>query len=165
VAPKAEDFRRKLKEILDRARQQGMSHVDVRAGVLHRQVGNYPGPNHRMPVCCVVMRSMMTNGDQIMEEPPKGMGASLTVRYHFHADEQPNAKFTESLSNPSLRPRPVKADDNQNTALSSKPDKHRVPPKAGKQKLKRKRPKKAELNARATGIFAKIIRLFKKKTD
>lgn len=39
--------------------------------------------NHRMPVCCRVMRAAVAPdaGDVILGEPPSGQGASLTVRY------------------------------------------------------------------------------------
>jgi len=45
--------------------------------------GSYPGPNHRMPVCCKVMKDAMAPdyGDKVLQEPPSGQGASLTIRY------------------------------------------------------------------------------------
>jgi 5-methylcytosine-specific restriction protein A len=46
-------------------------------------VGGYPGENHRMPVCCEVMRSTMAPGDQVVETPPSGKGAALTIRYRL----------------------------------------------------------------------------------
>jgi hypothetical protein len=53
--PTAEDFRVTL-----RARMQGAEHaskttVEINSGQLHREVGGYPGQNHRMPMCCAVM--------------------------------------------------------------------------------------------------------------
>jgi hypothetical protein len=74
-------FRQALKNILQQAQAQGQPFVDVLAGNLHRQVGGYPGKNHRMPLCCSVMRSMMMPGDQVLQAPPKGQGASLRIRY------------------------------------------------------------------------------------
>ena len=47
------------------------------------QVGGYPGQNHRMPMCCAVMRSEMSAGDAILQEPPKKQGASLTILTSF----------------------------------------------------------------------------------
>lgn len=76
--PTGLDFEHALVMIFARADDQ--SFVDVRAGDLHRQTGGYPG-NHRMPVCCDVMRKAMQPGDQVLREPPKGNGASLTIRY------------------------------------------------------------------------------------
>ena len=67
-------------------RMQGAEHaskttVEINSGQLHREVGGYPGQNHRMPMCCAVMRSEMSAVDAILREPPKKQGASLTIRY------------------------------------------------------------------------------------
>jgi hypothetical protein len=83
VPPTAEDFRKTLKRIFQDAQNKGLPYIDVKAGELHRQVGEYPGPNHRMPVCSSVMRQMMQQDDIILDEPPRGMGASLTIRYRL----------------------------------------------------------------------------------
>ena len=34
-----------------------------------------------MPECCEVMYSKMKGNDSIISSPPKGKGASLTIRY------------------------------------------------------------------------------------
>ncbi len=57
-------------------------HIDLNAGDIHRAVGGYPSANHRMPMCCQVMRSRMRGDDKILVVPPKGNGASLTIRYY-----------------------------------------------------------------------------------
>jgi hypothetical protein len=67
--------------MFNEAAQEHSSHLDVNAGQLHRRVGGYPGSEHRMPVCCDVMRAAMNAQDSILQQPPKGKGASLTVRY------------------------------------------------------------------------------------
>ena len=82
MTPTAAGFRATL-----RARMQGAEHaskttVEINSGQLHREVGGYPGQNHRMPMCCAVMRSEMSAGDAILQEPPKKQGASLTIRYN-----------------------------------------------------------------------------------
>ena len=77
----AQDFQDKLDNIFASAQNQGKLYVDVKSGDLHRRVGGYPGHNHRMPVCCEVMRRNMNIGDQILQEPPSGQGATLVVRY------------------------------------------------------------------------------------
>ena len=63
--------------------KDGKSSVAVKAGDLHKQVGGYPEPkgNHRMPICCEVMRKEMGIRDEIMHSLQKGKGASLTIRY------------------------------------------------------------------------------------
>lgn len=57
--------------------------IDISSGELHLLVGGYPGPNHSMPTCCSVMRSVMTERDEILAQPPKGNGASLLIRYYL----------------------------------------------------------------------------------
>lgn len=77
----ASAFRAALRSVLKEARDRGLASVDVNAGCLHRRVGGYPGPNHRMPACCSVMRAEMGKNDRIIAAPLKGNGASLTIRY------------------------------------------------------------------------------------
>jgi len=79
----ADDFRDELYRILDEAVRQAHKYVDVNAGELHRGLGGYPGPDHRVPVCCKVMKEKMAPdyGDKVLQEPPSGQGASLTIRY------------------------------------------------------------------------------------
>ena len=75
------DFQIALNEIFESNSQQGKPYVSVNSGFLHRELGGYPSRNHRMPVCCEVMRSNMKRGDGILEEPPSGQGANLTIRF------------------------------------------------------------------------------------
>ena len=81
--PRSHDFNVALEALLDAAAAQDLTHVDVSAGELHRLVGGYPGPNHRMPTCCSVMRARLRVGDAVMKEPARGAGASLTLRYQL----------------------------------------------------------------------------------
>jgi hypothetical protein len=76
-----EDFRRQLLSLLDEAGRLGLCFVGVTAGALHRRVGGYPGSEHRMPVCCATMRSVMGPNDRIVKQPPSGNGASLLIQY------------------------------------------------------------------------------------
>lgn len=57
--------------------------AEINAGELHRRVGGYSGRNHQMPFCCDVMPGALAPdaGDVILDEPPSGEGASLTIRY------------------------------------------------------------------------------------
>ncbi len=80
--PTASEFQAELDDVFRAAEKDGLSCVDVNAGKLHRNVGGYPG-NHRMPVCCNVMRQNMKTGDVVLHEPPKGNGASLEIRYRI----------------------------------------------------------------------------------
>jgi len=82
--PTAEEFREQLFEVFCVAAERRQPSVTVKAGDLHRNVGGYPGRRSaRMPVCCNVMRGAMLEGDVIVSEPPKGAGATLTVRYRI----------------------------------------------------------------------------------
>jgi hypothetical protein len=81
MPPTAWEFQNRLAAILNHARKSGQSYVDVESGNLHKEVGGYPNPNHRMPVCCEVMRSMMRVGDSVLKEPTSGQGATLIIRY------------------------------------------------------------------------------------
>jgi 5-methylcytosine-specific restriction protein A len=81
--PNRDEFKMELHRMMHEAMQQGRGTVEISAGELHRRLGDYPGANHRMPMCCEVMRSALASdyGDLILEEPPSGQGASLTIRY------------------------------------------------------------------------------------
>jgi len=81
MALSTNDFRTAIQDLLAKAERDGKKAVIVVAGDLHRQLGDYPGPNHRMPACCGAMRSLMRAGDTIVDGPQKGNGASLAVRY------------------------------------------------------------------------------------
>jgi 5-methylcytosine-specific restriction protein A len=77
------NFTDELKKILVDAEQRGLPNIQVNAGNLHRRVGGYPGPNHRMPMCCSAMRAMMRDGDIIVQTTPSGNGASITIEYRL----------------------------------------------------------------------------------
>jgi hypothetical protein len=80
--PTADEFKMELHRMIYEAMQQGNQTVDINSGELHRRVGDYPGANHRMPVCCdVMLQSFIPEHDVILEEPPSRQGASLTIRY------------------------------------------------------------------------------------
>jgi len=81
--PTSADFTSRLNAILEEAHREGKDAVTVLAGNLHRQVSGYPARNHRMPVCCSVMRRKMGSSDEVIYAPPKGSGATLLVRYRF----------------------------------------------------------------------------------
>jgi 5-methylcytosine-specific restriction protein A len=74
-------FIEKLQELFSDEEKCGATSLIVKAGNLHRCVGGYPGYGNRMPVCCAAMRSLMKNGDEILQSPPKGDGANFVIRY------------------------------------------------------------------------------------
>ncbi len=80
--PTAEEFREQLLEVFRVGQERRLASVVVTARDLHRKIGGYPNrSNHRMPVCCEVMRSAMLRGDLIVSQPRKVKGATLTIRY------------------------------------------------------------------------------------
>ncbi len=81
MPPITKDFEDELNAIF--AGHEGKKYVDVSSGDLHTRVGGYPGRDHRMPLCCRVMRSNMKSIDQILDEPPSGQGATLLIRYRL----------------------------------------------------------------------------------
>ena len=78
-----EAFRSALAREFSKALSSGATHATVNSGDLHRYVGGYPGPNHVMPSCCSVMRKAMKADDQVISQPRKGAGASLTIKYRL----------------------------------------------------------------------------------
>lgn len=79
--PTRKDFQKCLNAILDKARNNGKSSIVVQSKELHKMVGGYPAKNHRMPVCCSVMRDRMQKGDKILPNLLKKDGASLQIHY------------------------------------------------------------------------------------
>ena len=75
------DFRKALHARFERAAGGGLEYVWVQSGDLHREVGGYPGENHRMSLCCSVMRDEMYRADLLLEAPPAGHGANLVIQY------------------------------------------------------------------------------------
>jgi 5-methylcytosine-specific restriction protein A len=71
-------FREALQRVLSEA--QG-SFVDVTSGELYRSVGGRSGKDYAMAACCNAMMAAKRNGDTILHIPPKGKGATLTIRY------------------------------------------------------------------------------------
>ena len=82
--------RHAFEQILEREIQNARgNYVQIRSGDLHRLIGGYPGPTHRMPLCCDVMRNRMGPDDFIVEAPPKGNGASLVIQYRKTTEPKP----------------------------------------------------------------------------
>ena len=90
LLPTAEDFKHELFRAMADAQDAGNEHVEISAGELHRRVGGYPGSDHRIPNCCQVMKAQLAPdyGDIVVDEPPSGQGASLTIRYRLPRRER-----------------------------------------------------------------------------
>ena len=81
--PTADNFRAQLATVFADAMKVNLDYVDVRSRDLHKEVGSYPEPNNRMPICCDVMYAEMRTHDVMLSSPPKGKGASLVIRYRL----------------------------------------------------------------------------------
>lgn len=81
--PTKEEFRDELRARLKKATEDGAKVLKVNSGALHRALGGYPGLNHQMPSCCDAMYEEMRAGDEIVEAPPQGRGATLIIRYRL----------------------------------------------------------------------------------
>ena len=77
----AEQFRTVLNRWLEDVQKARQPFLELTAGELHRAIGGYPGSHHQIRNCCSVMKSEMRSGDEIIEAPPSGEGASLKIRY------------------------------------------------------------------------------------
>jgi hypothetical protein len=67
-------FISEVQRIINHARSQGKSYVDIVSRDVHINVGGYPGDNHKMPSCCSAMRSLMNEDDEILQCHRKVMG-------------------------------------------------------------------------------------------
>lgn len=83
MPPTASDFLQALNAKFEEAIQAHRNDMEIRAGDLHRKVGGYPGPNHRLAVCCSVMKKEMRHGDELLDTTPSGIGANFIVRYRI----------------------------------------------------------------------------------
>jgi len=75
------DFENMIEQLFSAAREKGLDYKTINSGDLHEKVGSYPSSDNRMPVCCDVMKKKMKESDVIITSPPKGNGASLTIKY------------------------------------------------------------------------------------
>lgn len=81
--PSTGDFAAELERMLRDARTEGLASLVVTSGELHRRVGGYPGPDHRMPACCSAMKARCRGLDRIIVGPPSGHGATLKIEYNL----------------------------------------------------------------------------------
>ncbi len=79
--PSTRDFKDAIRAKLRQAELRNAKFIDINSGELHRELGGYPSPNASMPSCCNAMYFEQKAADKILSQPPKGKGASLTIRY------------------------------------------------------------------------------------
>lgn len=106
MPPGSVDFRIALDSVFRQSERKGMPYVDVKAADLHRQVGWYPGHNHRMRTCCNIMLQKQEPPDMILEKPRKLYGPSLKIRYRLPRKFTLDIESTNSTSHPGLSSSP-----------------------------------------------------------
>lgn len=70
------------KFIQNKINNSNADYIDIVSGDIHREVGGYPAPNHRMPSVCDAMYDLMKDNDKILSAPKSGKGATLKIRYY-----------------------------------------------------------------------------------
>jgi 5-methylcytosine-specific restriction protein A len=80
--PTAQEFRSALLERFKAAERDGRNAVVVNTGDLHRQIGGYPSPSPRMPICCSVMRQEQKEGDEVVSAKNSD-GAAFAIKYRL----------------------------------------------------------------------------------
>ncbi len=81
--PTMDDFRSFIAAAFSDAKNAGQTSITLKSGDVHRQLGGYPSSNHQMPSCCNAMIEATKAGDDILHQPPKGKGATLTIKYRI----------------------------------------------------------------------------------
>jgi len=76
-----DDTRNELQNIMNWAKQKGIIEVTINAGKLGEALGLYDSNKNNVKSVCDAMKSMMKEGDKIVDEPPSGEGASVTIKY------------------------------------------------------------------------------------
>lgn len=79
--PNIATFRAMVAQKLKRAEEDGLPYIDLVAGELHKEAGGGTGNDVRVSTCVNAMKGAMISGDEILFEPPKGAGTSVTIRY------------------------------------------------------------------------------------
>ena len=80
--PTKDEFLADIRTQLREAEVRGATFCEINAGALHRKLGGYPAAGrHQMPACCDAMIAEQKAGDKVVQSPPKGKGASLTISY------------------------------------------------------------------------------------
>jgi len=78
-----EEFDSELQFQLAAAGGRLLSYINTNAVELHRRLGSYPCPDHRIPNCRRAMHAAMRGADEVRTAPPSGTGSSLTIRYRL----------------------------------------------------------------------------------
>jgi len=85
MTPTAWDIRNRLTIVLNTAKYNGKSYVDVESGILDKELGGDSTSDQRMRILHEIMTKMMRRGDLILKEPQAGASATMLVRYNLNA--------------------------------------------------------------------------------
>ncbi|GAB4038689.1 hypothetical protein [Spirosoma jeollabukense] len=99
MIPQRQDFVDAVHRMFQEATANGDKSVDVIARILHIQAGGSIG-DHRMTICCNVMKQEMKDSDKILYTSPSGLGPTLSIYYKLprEKDKQFLAQATELLT-------------------------------------------------------------------
>ena len=94
----AAEFKRALIDAMHQTELKGQRFLDITAGELHATVGGFPGCQHRMPMCCRVIRMQASEGwgDLIVKESTIRKGATLRIRYRLPRPQEKLETLVES---------------------------------------------------------------------
>lgn len=81
--PNKEDFIKEIQRLMQEAKSKGAEYVDIVSGDVHRNLGGYPGKNHRMRTCCEAMYAKMGTKDEVLNAPASTYGATVEIRYYL----------------------------------------------------------------------------------
>lgn len=81
--PNKEDFVKEIQRLMQEAKSKGAEYVDIVSGDVHRNLGGYPGENHRMRTCCDAMYGKMGAKDEVLNAPASTYGAKVEIRYYL----------------------------------------------------------------------------------
>lgn len=76
----ADDIRKYIDELFQRAREQNKEYVDLLSGEIHRQLGM----KNRMPGVCTIMFEKKMTGDEVLHTTPSGKSSTIKIRYYVN---------------------------------------------------------------------------------
>ncbi len=97
--PENKHYRYELLRILDEAEREARKHIDVNAGEIHKGLGGYPSRDHRVPVCCDVMKAAMVPAweTKVLHEAPSDFGGKPDNTLHSSACDSSRILVPEVL--------------------------------------------------------------------
>jgi hypothetical protein len=84
--PSTDDFRNELNRIFDAVEKvsSGITGITIRSKDLHDSLSD----KNELPKCCNAMKDAMIDGDELIENPPSGLGANKVVLYKLPREKK-----------------------------------------------------------------------------